>query len=87
MSFHLLFRRLQNKVTFKLIHLGSKNKLKRFKENEGFENVIQPLREDLINDKFNYKSGDIKFELLNGINFLNPDKSFLENFSISFFID
>ena len=55
MSFHLLFRRLQNKVTFKLIHLGSKNKLKRFKENEGFENVIQPLREDLINDKFNYK--------------------------------
>ena len=35
--------------------MGSKNKLKRFKENEGFENVIQPLREDLINDKFNYK--------------------------------
>ena len=27
----------------------------------------------LESDKFNYKSGDIKFELLNGINFLNPD--------------
>tara|TARA_B100000029_G_scaffold515075_1_gene620391 strand:- start:4297 stop:4974 length:678 start_codon:yes stop_codon:yes gene_type:complete len=35
--------------------LGSKNKLKRFKENEGFKNVIQPSREDLINNKFNYK--------------------------------
>jgi len=35
--------------------LGSKNKLKRFKENEGFKNVYQPLREDLLNDKFNLK--------------------------------
>ncbi len=35
--------------------MGSKNKLKRFKENEGFKNVIQPSREDLINNKFNYK--------------------------------
>jgi len=29
--------------------LGSKNKLKRFKENESFENVIQPSREDVLN--------------------------------------
>jgi len=35
--------------------LGSKNKLKRFKENEGFKNVYQPSREDLLNDKFNLK--------------------------------
>ena len=35
--------------------MGSKNKLKRFKENEGFNNVYQPSREDLLNDKFNLK--------------------------------
>tara|TARA_B100001123_G_scaffold290985_1_gene324403 strand:- start:2252 stop:2929 length:678 start_codon:yes stop_codon:yes gene_type:complete len=35
--------------------LGSKNKLKRFKENEGFNNVFQPSREDLLNDKFNLR--------------------------------
>ncbi|MCP4884911.1 MAG: tRNA (guanosine(46)-N7)-methyltransferase TrmB [Flavobacteriales bacterium] len=29
--------------------MGSKNKLKRFKENESFENVIQPSREDVLN--------------------------------------
>jgi tRNA (guanine-N7-)-methyltransferase len=29
--------------------LGSKNKLKRFKENETFKNVIQPTREEVIN--------------------------------------
>jgi tRNA (guanine-N7-)-methyltransferase len=29
--------------------LGSKNKLKRFKENEAFENVIQPTREEVVN--------------------------------------
>jgi tRNA (guanine-N7-)-methyltransferase len=34
--------------------LGSKNKLKRFKENETFSNVIQPTREEVIND-FSYK--------------------------------
>ena len=32
--------------------MGSKNKLKRFKENENFENVIQPSRADLLNKKF-----------------------------------
>jgi len=30
--------------------LGSKNKLKRFKENETFSNVIQPSREDVLNN-------------------------------------
>ncbi len=35
--------------------MGSKNKLKRFKENEGFNNVFQPSREDLLNNKFNLK--------------------------------
>ena len=35
--------------------MGSKNKLKRFKENEGFNNVYQPSREALLNDKFNLK--------------------------------
>ena len=29
--------------------MGSKNKLKRFKENESFKNVIQPSREDVLN--------------------------------------
>ena len=32
--------------------MGSKKKLKRFKENENFENVIQPSRSDLLNEKF-----------------------------------
>lgn len=34
--------------------MGSKNKLKRFKENEAFENVIQPTREEVVNG-FPYK--------------------------------
>ena len=34
--------------------MGSKNKLKRFKENETFSNVIQPTREEVIND-FSFK--------------------------------
>lgn len=29
--------------------MGSKNKLKRFRENETFDNVIQPTREDVLN--------------------------------------
>lgn len=32
--------------------MGSKNKLKRFKENEQFENVFQPNREDISNNDF-----------------------------------
>ncbi len=35
--------------------MGSKNKLKRFKENESFSNVYQPSRETLENGKFNMK--------------------------------
>lgn len=35
--------------------MGSKNKLKRFKENERFLNVIQPTRDQLINAQFNLK--------------------------------
>ena len=35
--------------------MGSKNKLKRFKENETFSNVIQPDREDLLGDRFPQK--------------------------------
>lgn len=35
--------------------MGSKNKLKRFKENESFANVIQPTRESLLADDFQYK--------------------------------
>ncbi|WP_438972417.1 tRNA (guanosine(46)-N7)-methyltransferase TrmB [Polaribacter sp.] len=34
--------------------MGSKNKLKRFQENETFKNVIQPTREEAINS-FSYK--------------------------------
>jgi len=32
--------------------LGSKNKLKRFVENESFKNVVQPSRDELIEKKF-----------------------------------
>lgn len=35
--------------------MGSKNKLKRFKENESFENVIQPSREIVSKDAFNLR--------------------------------
>ncbi|WP_454980700.1 tRNA (guanosine(46)-N7)-methyltransferase TrmB [Capnocytophaga haemolytica] len=35
--------------------MGSKNKLKRFKENLTFANVIQPSREELLTDAFTYK--------------------------------
>lgn len=36
--------------------MGSKNKLKRFKENETFNNVYQPSREDLVEENFKEKS-------------------------------
>ena len=32
--------------------MGSKNKLKRFVENESFKNVVQPSRDELIEKKF-----------------------------------
>ena len=35
--------------------MGSKNKLRRFQENETFENVVQPDREDVKNDLFSLK--------------------------------
>jgi tRNA (guanine-N7-)-methyltransferase len=35
--------------------VGSKNKLKRFKENESFENVIQPKRENIVSGEFRLK--------------------------------
>lgn len=35
--------------------MGSKNKLKRFKENETFENVFQPTRENLLQHNFSLK--------------------------------
>ena len=35
--------------------MGSKNKLKRFKENETFENVVQPSREEVLNNSLGLK--------------------------------
>lgn len=35
--------------------MGSKNKLRRFKENETFGNVIQPSRDELVQSNFNLK--------------------------------
>ncbi len=35
--------------------MGSKNKLKRFRENETFENVIQPSREVVVGEDFQFK--------------------------------
>ena len=35
--------------------MGSKNKLKRFRENETFPNVIQPTREEVLEGNFRYK--------------------------------
>ena len=35
--------------------MGSKNKLKRFRENENFPNVVQPTREEIVEGNFQYK--------------------------------
>ncbi len=35
--------------------MGSKNKLKRFNENKTFKNVIEPTREDVLNNTLGYK--------------------------------
>ena len=35
--------------------MGSKNKLKRFKENETFTNVVQPSREEIVNEDYSLK--------------------------------
>lgn len=39
----------------KNLKVGSKNKLKRFKENETFSNVYQPSRDEVISDNFSLK--------------------------------
>ena len=41
--------------------MGSKNKLKRFKENETFENVFQPTREDVVSGNFKHKGSWASF--------------------------
>ena len=35
--------------------MGSKNKLKRFRENETFKNVFQPTREELTEQQYEHK--------------------------------
>ena len=35
--------------------MGSKNKLKRFKENLSFNNLFQPTRSELLSNSFKYK--------------------------------
>ena len=35
--------------------MGSKNKLKRFKDNEKFDNVFQPTRQELLSGDFEFK--------------------------------
>ncbi|AFU69112.1 tRNA (guanine-N(7)-)-methyltransferase TrmB-like protein [Psychroflexus torquis ATCC 700755] len=35
--------------------MGSKNKLKRFQDNEVFDNVIQPLRSEIVDEEFQFK--------------------------------
>lgn len=35
--------------------MGSKNKLKRFKDNEVFENVVQPTRSEIVDQTYEYK--------------------------------
>lgn len=51
-SFHLYFLNFA-KILRNVV--GSKNKLKRFKENETFENVFQPTREEVVGDLFPLK--------------------------------
>ncbi len=36
--------------------VGSKNKLKRFRENETFSNVVQPTREEVLDGNFGYRN-------------------------------
>ncbi len=49
--------------------MGSKNKLRRFKDNETFNNVIQPSREEVVNQIFKYKGqwNDLYFKNKNPI--------------------
>ena len=73
--------------------MGSKNKLKRFNENETFKNVIQPTREEVLNDLLSLKGnwskrfnnnnpivlelGCGKGEYTVGLAELYPDKNFI----------
>jgi len=73
--------------------VGSKNKLKRFKENETFENVIQPQRKEVLSGTFSLKGkwgtlfgntnpivlelGCGKGEYTLGLARRNPDKNFI----------
>ncbi len=73
--------------------MGSKNKLKRFRENDTFDNVVQPTREEVINDTLNLKGnwsaifgndnpvvlelGCGKGEYTVGLAQKNPDKNFI----------
>ena len=73
--------------------MGSKNKLKRFKENETFKNVIQPAREEVISGSFSLKGnwasyfgntnpivlelGCGKGEYTLGLARRNPEKNFI----------
>ena len=41
--------------------MGSKNKLKKFKENDDLHNVIQPSRESLLKNEFKYKGNWFSF--------------------------
>lgn len=52
--------------------MGSKNKLKRFKENESFGNVVQPTRDELISNNFKLKGN------WNGLYFNNNNPIVLE---------
>jgi tRNA (guanine-N7-)-methyltransferase len=47
--------------------VGSKNKLKRFKENETFHNVYQPTREELLNNSYD-KKGQWREKVFNNNN-------------------
>ena len=49
--------------------MGSKNKLKKFIENESFQNVVQPSRDQLISKKFNFygKWNELVFKNTNPI--------------------
>lgn len=38
-----------------IFQVGSKNKLRRFRENETFSNVVQPTREEVVEGRFEYK--------------------------------
>ncbi len=73
--------------------MGSKNKLKRFRENDTFDNVVQPTREEVINDTLELKGnwstifgndnpvvlelGCGKGEYTVGLAQRNPDKNFI----------